>query len=132
MEKPFVCFGTVTIDCAPEHVPAMIDFYSNILDLKLGNSPEDPFPFLSGKDKLSDADLRMILQPLEDYLPPTWPGNERGTQVHIDLGVRDLPAAVAYAKSIGAKESPVQFSENWRVMLDPAGHPFCLCLFPEE
>jgi len=26
----------------------------------------------------------------------------------------------------------VQFSENWRVMLDPAGHPFCLCLFPEE
>lgn len=126
MEKPFICFGTVTIDCAPEQVPAMVSFYTKLLDLTLGNSEDDPFPFLSGKD------LRIILQPLQDYVPPTWPGNERGKQVHIDLGVRDLPAAVAYARSIGAAESPEQYSQHWHVMLDPAGHPFCLCLFPED
>ena len=27
----------------------------------------------------------------------------------------------------GAKQASQQFSENWRVMFDPEGHPFCLC-----
>ena len=104
----------------------MIAFYTQLLDLTLQGGEDGPFVFLSGKD------LRILLQPLPDYLPPTWPGNERGKQVHLDLGVRDLPAAVAYAKSIGAVESAQQYSQNWHVMLDPAGHPFCLCLFPVD
>ena len=126
MEKPDIRFGTVTIDCTPGQVRAMVRFYTRLLDLTLEGSEDDPFPFLSGKD------IRIILQPLDDYLPPTWPGNERGKQIHLDLGVRDLPQAVAYAKSTGAIESPVQYSNNWHIMLDPAGHPFCLCLYPED
>ena len=27
----------------------------------------------------------------------------------------------------GATMAAEQFSEEWRVMFDPAGHPFCLC-----
>ena len=126
MEKPDIRFGTVTIDCLPGQVHAMVDFYTRLLDLTLESSEDDPFPFLSGKD------VRIVLQPFDGFLPPSWPGNERGIQLHLDLSVKDLPLAAAYAKSIGAIESPVQYSKNWHIMLDPAGHPFCLCLYPEE
>ena len=52
--------------------------------------------------------------------------------MHLDLSVKNLPQAAAYAMSIGAAESPVQYSANWHILLDPAGHPFCLCLYPED
>jgi hypothetical protein len=48
--------------------------------------------------------------------------------MHIDIGVRDLDAAVAQAAGLGATPARYQPQENVRVMLDPAGHPFCLYL----
>ena len=51
--------------------------------------------------------------------------------LHFEILVDDVDAAVAYAKSLGATE-PEQPADRdpaqLRVMLDPAGHPFCLCL----
>ena len=46
---------------------------------------------------------------------------------HLDFAVDDLEQAVQYAVRCGASVADAQFSEGWRVMLDPAGHPFCLC-----
>ena len=46
--------------------------------------------------------------------------------LHLDLEVPDLPAAVAGAVRAGAREADFQPQEDVRVMLDPAGHPFCL------
>ncbi|WP_247196317.1 VOC family protein [Streptomyces sp. GESEQ-35] len=46
--------------------------------------------------------------------------------MHLDFEVVDLQAAVAHALELGARESGHQPQENVRVMLDPAGHPFCL------
>ena len=64
---------------------------------------------------------------VEDYSPPTWPENEIPKQMHLDLAVTDLTAASARAISLGATESPTQPSpDTYIVMLDPAGHPFCL------
>ena len=43
--------------------------------------------------------------------------------------VEDLPAAAAYAESIGAGRSrDPSKSDSFRVFLDPSGHPFCLVL----
>lgn len=39
----------------------------------------------------------------------------------------DLDKAVQYAIDCGAAMADKQFSDDWRVMIDPAGHPFCLC-----
>lgn len=49
--------------------------------------------------------------------------------MHFEVMVENVPAAVAFAVACGATESPYQppdrTSERSRVMLDPAGHPFC-------
>jgi predicted enzyme related to lactoylglutathione lyase len=63
------------------------------------------------------------------YVPPVWP-EEPGAQQqmeHLDFAVNDVEKAVIHAVECGAKIAEKQFSEYWRVMLDPAGHPFCLC-----
>jgi hypothetical protein len=49
-------------------------------------------------------------------------------QAHLDLEVEDLDAAVAHAVEVGATVAAFQPQDHVRVMLDPAGHPFCLYL----
>ena len=66
----------------------------------------------------------------QDHVPPIWP-NEAGApqmQLHLDLGVDDLTAWVARAEELGARQAAYQPQDDVRVMLDPAGHPFCLFL----
>ena len=49
-------------------------------------------------------------------------------QLHLDIAVEDLAAAVAFAVAAGAVEAGSQPQDDVRVLLDPAGHPFCLYL----
>jgi catechol 2,3-dioxygenase-like lactoylglutathione lyase family enzyme len=66
------------------------------------------------------------------FEPPVWPG-EPGSQqmtMHLDIAVRDLDEAVAWAEQAGAVLAEFQPQEGVRVMRDPVGHPFCL--FPDE
>ncbi|HFL3852735.1 TPA: VOC family protein [Clostridioides difficile] len=46
---------------------------------------------------------------------------------HMDFAVNDLEEAVQYAIHCGATIAEEQFTDDWRVMIDPAGHHFCLC-----
>jgi hypothetical protein len=48
--------------------------------------------------------------------------------MHLDFQVADLDEAVAAAVALGATVAGHQPQQNVRVLLDPAGHPFCLCL----
>jgi len=67
-------------------------------------------------------------QTVADYNAPQWPTQEHPQQVHLDLRVVDLDAAVAHATSLGATVAKTQSDEGgWLVLLDPDGHPFCLC-----
>jgi catechol 2,3-dioxygenase-like lactoylglutathione lyase family enzyme len=62
-----------------------------------------------------------------DHVPPTWPGpGGQQMQMHLDVEVTDLAAAVQFARSLGAALAEFQPQDDVRVMLDPAGHPFCL------
>lgn len=64
-----------------------------------------------------------------NYLPPVWPATEPGQQQmmsHLDIAVDDLERGVAWAVETGATLADFQPQEHVRVMLDPAGHPFCL------
>ena len=59
-----------------------------------------------------------------------WPpaeGSQR-TMMHFDFQVGELDSAVAEALELGATLAMSQPQENVRVLLDPAGHPFCLVL----
>jgi hypothetical protein len=74
----------------------------------------------------SDA-LRLAAIHVPDHRPPTWPSGEVPKQMHLDLGVSDLEAAAAEALRLGARLAAVQPApDRRRVLLDPAGHPFCL------
>ncbi|HWJ10662.1 MAG TPA: VOC family protein [Nocardioides sp.] len=67
-------------------------------------------------------------QTVADYSPPQWPGQEHPQQFHLDFRVPELEPALEHARSLGATLAPEQpEGMTWRVMLDPDGHPFCLC-----
>ena len=68
------------------------------------------------------------VQRAEVYEPPVWPPEpgKQGMQMHVEVEVDDLAAAVAHAVELGATEAEHQPQDDVRVMLDPAGHPFCL------
>jgi catechol 2,3-dioxygenase-like lactoylglutathione lyase family enzyme len=70
----------------------------------------------------------LVFQLTEDYKPPAWPP-EPGTHTtpHFDFQVGDLDAAVDDAVALGARLASSQPQDHVRVLLDPAGRPFCLC-----
>jgi hypothetical protein len=75
----------------------------------------------------------ILFQRNPEYQPPVWPEKPEAQQqmAHMDFAVNDLEKAVQHAVQCGARIAEEQFSDHWRVMLDPAGHPFCLCLMKE-
>jgi catechol 2,3-dioxygenase-like lactoylglutathione lyase family enzyme len=70
----------------------------------------------------------LAIQYNSDYVRPTWPGvaDRQQMMLHLDFEVSDLAAATAHAVDLGAELAEFQPQDNVRVMLDPAGHPFCL------
>ncbi|MBA4688012.1 MAG: VOC family protein [Candidatus Galacturonibacter soehngenii] len=71
----------------------------------------------------------ILFQQNPEYEPPVWPDEPKAQQqmAHLDFAVNDLEKAVQHAIKCGAIIAEQQFSDEWRVMFDPAGHPFCLC-----
>jgi len=66
----------------------------------------------------------------EDYVRPVWPEQPgcQQKQMHFDFQVQDVRQAVRRAEALGAVKAAAQFGgEQFVTMLDPAGHPFCLC-----
>ena len=72
----------------------------------------------------------VAFQSSADYVPPVWPaaGQMQQMMMHLDFEVSDLAVATAHAVELGGQEARHQPQPNLRVMLDPAGHPFCLYL----
>ena len=48
--------------------------------------------------------------------------------MHIDVVVEDLDIAESEVLKLGATRADHQPGTTFRVFLDPAGHPFCLCV----
>ncbi len=67
----------------------------------------------------------LVAQQVDGYVAPLWPGT---SIVHLDFTSDDLGAAAERAVALGAT-LPEQKDPRWRVLLDPAGHPFCLTPF---
>ena len=70
----------------------------------------------------------LAFQLAPDHQPPQWPGGEHPQQFHLDFDVPDLDAGEEQVLAIGARKHDHQPGTTFRVFLDPAGHPFCLCL----
>lgn len=61
------------------------------------------------------------------YVEPVWPSeaDRQSIMEHLDIAVTDVDEAVVWATSVGARLADYQPQEQVRVLLDPAGHPFC-------
>jgi catechol 2,3-dioxygenase-like lactoylglutathione lyase family enzyme len=102
----------------------MADFYCRLLGWEVYYRDVD---FVAVRP--SDGGVGLSFQQLADYHSPVWPEQPGSPQkmVHLDFSVDDLDAAVAHALACGARLAEYQGRDDLRVMLDPAGHPFCLC-----
>jgi hypothetical protein len=73
-------------------------------------------------------------QLVKDHVAPDWPDATVPKQVHLEIAVKDLDTAQEQALAFGATAATHQPNpEMWRVLIDPAGHPFCITsLIPDD
>ena len=101
-------------------------FYARLLDWQVFNEADDWVDLAPSKD----AGFNLAFATEQKYVRPVWPTEDGAAQMqmHLDVAVDDLDHAVAFAVGVGAELASYQPQEDVRVMLDPAGHPFCLYL----
>jgi predicted enzyme related to lactoylglutathione lyase len=112
-------FPSTVLDC-PDPA-ALATFYGAMLDWKVEVS--------SGwADARADYGQCLSFQLVQEYTAPGWPSQDAPQQMHLDVVVDDLDAAEAAVLELGATKHEHQPGTTFRVFLDPAGHPFCLCV----
>jgi catechol 2,3-dioxygenase-like lactoylglutathione lyase family enzyme len=112
--------GSISIDCPDPD--ALVPFYCGLLGLHEAFATPD-----RGVVCLAGAGPMLTLMRVDSYVAPSWPDGPQHQQMHLDVGVDDLDRAVPAALALGAREATHQPApDRWRVLLDPAGHPFCL------
>ncbi|WP_433684027.1 VOC family protein [Nocardia sp. CA-119907] len=115
---PVAQLGLISLDCAEPTVLAA--FWAALLGGEVVYRTDDVHIVHTERGVL--AALRV-----PDYTPPTWPNGPTPKHIHLDLRVEDLDIGEAAALALGARLSDAQPGpDRWRVLLDPAGHPFCL------
>ena len=111
-----------TVLSAPDPV-ALARFYSALLGWEMGGEPPDWVTI-----RMPGTPHYLAFAIDEHHVPPAWPSRpgEPTMQLHLDFGVSDVEAAMEDALALGAVLAEFQPQDDVRVMLDPAGHPFCL------
>ncbi|MBX4262856.1 hypothetical protein KTC96_24125 (plasmid) [Clostridium estertheticum] len=104
------------------------NFYQNLLGWKKKVYHMDDKYIIVYSDKNETTSL--VFQEIPNYKRPVWPSEDEKQQpmAHLDFFVKmdELDKEIAHAISCGARLADNQFSSDWTVMIDPAGHPFCL------
>jgi catechol 2,3-dioxygenase-like lactoylglutathione lyase family enzyme len=102
---------------------ALAEFYSKLLGWPI-RTDEPEWVTLRPDD--GGAGLSFQLETA--HVPPVWPpvDGTQQMQLHLDIEVDDLEEATATAIAAGAVLADFQPEDDFRVCLDPAGHPFCL------
>ncbi len=116
--------GSVVLDT--DDPGGLARFYAELLGWSAEETEED-WIYLSGPDG-AGLGIQLSL----GHRPPSWPGSEVPQQLHVDFYVDDLAASVARARRLGARRSGVRDGKTFVTLIDPSGHPFCLCLAPER
>ena len=112
-------YPSIVLDCPDPS--RLATFYGALLDWKVDISDD-------WADIRADYGQCISFQQVADYTPPAWPNQDVPQQMHIDVIVDDLDTGEAAVLELGATKHEVQPGETFRVFLDPAGHPFCLCV----
>lgn len=119
-----VTLASITLDS--DDALRLAEFWGEFLGLPIEYQAED-----GSAIALRGPGLFLSCVRVDGYQPPVWPGRDGASnqQVHLDLQVPDLDAGTERAIDLGARLATLQPQPDmWRVLLDPAGHPFCLML----
>ncbi|WP_435769523.1 VOC family protein [Nocardioides sp. SYSU DS0651] len=106
----------ISLDCAD---PASLGrFYAELTGWPITSAADDAV-------YLGDGPIQLALQRVEDFQPAGWPDGDK--QAHLDFSVPDVAAAEVRLVELGATKPEFQpGGSEWTVLLDPAGHPFCI------
>jgi len=101
----------------------LAEFYQQLLAWPFG-AEEDDWVTL----RHPEWPISLGFQLETDHVPPQWPAtdDDQQMQIHLDIEVDDLGAAINYAESLGAHQAEFQPQSDVRVLIDPDGHPFCV------
>lgn len=113
---PVASLAMVTLD-APD-AAALGRFWSEVLAWPVTYADEN-YAMLAGPTHA------LGIGTSSDFVPPRWP-DDGHKQFHFDLAAEDIEAAAARCVELGATRVDPQPGETWIVLLDPAGHPFCI------
>lgn len=104
--------------------PELARFYARLLGWQIVKEEDGWAAISPGPDQIT----YLAFQTSAGYQRPTWPNADGQQQMmmHLDIEVGGLDEAVRRAIEDGASLAEHQPQETVRVMLDPAGHPFCL------
>jgi len=122
---PIARFSLVALDCPDPR--ALAEFYGAITGWTVDPRSGDTWVQLA-----NDGGATIACQRAPDHVAPDWPD---GTpqQAHIDFDVADLDVGETKVLALGAIKADTQPQpDDWRIYLDPAGHPFCLVLEDDE
>lgn len=109
----------VNLDCADPR--ALADFYHRLLGWEITHS-DDQYAMIT------DGAVSIGFGRVDGHRPPRWPDPADPKRYHLDLYVDDLDEAEKHCLDLGARTPDVQpGGDRWRVLLDPDGHPFCIC-----
>ena len=124
--RPSINWTTITLDCADAEV--LGTFYSLLFGWDI--TARDGAGWLQLRNPQGGVSLN--IQAEHSYEPPIWPEQpgRQAKMMHFEVLVDDLDAAVQVVLRRGGTEAahqpPDRDQTRLRVMLDPAGHPFCL------
>ena len=116
----FASLAMINLDAADP--VALAAFYSQVLGWEVLHS-EGEYAMIG------DGSTSIGFGRLPGYSAPGWPAETAPKRFHLDLYVDDLEKAEAQALTLGASKPAEQPNpDRWRVLLDPGGHPFDICL----
>jgi catechol 2,3-dioxygenase-like lactoylglutathione lyase family enzyme len=122
-----VRWNAVCVESAPADFEKTVAFYAALLDLEVSDREAR---WAALRDPTGGMGINV--QADDSYVAPTWPQapDAQAMMMHFEIEASDVPSAVVHAMSLGATEAawqpPDRDPQLLRVMLDPAGHPFCL------
>lgn len=117
----FATLAMLNLDA--ENPAALATFYSRVLGWDVLHSSEE-------YAMIGDGSTNIGFGKVEGYTGPGWPQEAAPKRYHLDLYVEDLDKAEEQALALGATKPSAKDADpsRYRVLLDPAGQPFDLCL----
>ena len=113
----------------------LANFYSSITGLKVDITTENTDSNIVWVELKDNQGIpKLAFQKVSNYKAPTWPEGPIPQQLHLDFAVKNLDETEKELLKIGAVKTEFQpgspksneYSTEFRVYLDPEGHPFCI------